>query len=464
MKRTTLFVALVFACMHLATAVESTTVTQYGVTWTFAEARPVGQFVTGDWWVVGPVRVVSVSPEPGPAEAKGKKVQSRYGATGMVEDARLRNGSMIIAQASGKQGYDSRLVNFDPEQTVTYPVDIVAGQSLISTISTTKAPVDVLLKDIMWKSEASGTAALQSAAVLTCVDAAPAKDAFRPPYAGSDRTVWRVADLKWDRLPRLAPAGEVPDWAMVERWFERPWLDHISSWVFQLTGPVDNQPNYGREFCRATSLASLMLMLDVPEERKRTLLIRFVQRGIDTYGLIKAGRRWSGDGGHWNGRKWPLLFAGIVLDDQRLVDAVGEGIFSEDQQTYFGRGFDGSTALYQIVNHTGVKPPYEEKDPKTWTDHDKRSNSYRKVCSMGWPGLALSAQLMKAKAAWNHDAFFAYCDRWMADPDASGMRCDAFVQAMWDAHRPGVPDQAGAKDSRKWHWEKKVFEPNPIPK
>ena len=32
-------------------------VTQYGITWTFDRPVQAGQFVTGDWWVVGPVTV-----------------------------------------------------------------------------------------------------------------------------------------------------------------------------------------------------------------------------------------------------------------------------------------------------------------------------------------------------------------------------------------------------------------------
>jgi hypothetical protein len=192
------------------------------------------------------------------------------------------------------------------------------------------------------------------------------------------------------------------------------------------------------------------------------LLIRFIQRGIDTYGLIGSGRKWSGDGGHWNGRKWPLLFAGLVLNDQPIREALATGLFSEDQQTYYGTGFHGEKALYQIVTHTGPKPPYEEKDPATWDAADKRSAGYRKVCSGGWPGLALAVQLMKGKAAWNHDAFFDYCDRWMTDPESNGLpvgsgRADEFVQTMWDMYREQVPEQAGGTVNRKWLWDEKRF-------
>ena len=41
-------------------------VTQWGITWTFAGPARAGRFVTGDWWVVGPVMVTSIDPAPGP--------------------------------------------------------------------------------------------------------------------------------------------------------------------------------------------------------------------------------------------------------------------------------------------------------------------------------------------------------------------------------------------------------------
>ena len=36
---------------------------QYGITWTFDKPPECGQFVNGDWWVVGPVTIQSMLPE-----------------------------------------------------------------------------------------------------------------------------------------------------------------------------------------------------------------------------------------------------------------------------------------------------------------------------------------------------------------------------------------------------------------
>ncbi|MBX3464889.1 MAG: hypothetical protein KF830_17105, partial [Planctomycetes bacterium] len=40
----------------------SSSITQWGITWTFDHDYQVGQFCNGDWWVVGPVTVVSITP------------------------------------------------------------------------------------------------------------------------------------------------------------------------------------------------------------------------------------------------------------------------------------------------------------------------------------------------------------------------------------------------------------------
>src|SRR5262245_49653629 len=41
-----------------------TSVSQYGITWTFAQPARVGQFINGDWYVVGPAVVEAIDPRP----------------------------------------------------------------------------------------------------------------------------------------------------------------------------------------------------------------------------------------------------------------------------------------------------------------------------------------------------------------------------------------------------------------
>jgi len=468
----------------LVAAQKSRSITHHGITWTFDKEYPTGQFITGDPWVVGPVTVVSVSPGPGPVTVESStdaNVKSIYGATGMKkDDGRMRNGSMIVIEPEKSQGYDSRLISYNAAASVVFPCKLETQRSLISSVSNEVLPVPLLCTDMMWSSEKKGNLALQSASILTCLDQEPPADAFRPSYAGKEKPIFKASQIRWDLLPKLKAAGPVPEWTQFERYFERPWLDHQESWLHQLTGPSDNQVNYGREFSRLTSIASLMLLLDEPQAKKEKLMIGFLQLGIDLHGLAQNGRRWSADGGHWNGRKWPILFAGLMLDDERIKSLPSTALFSEDQQTYYGQGWLGQTALYQIVWHTGAKPPHEEKTPDQWDKAGKQAESYRMVVSGGLPGTALAVQMMKARALWNHDAFFDYYDRWMATddpyadrragkprPKQEGKSIDPFVDAMWAAHRSSVPDQPSGKENLKWVWKDGTregsFVPNPKP-
>jgi len=58
---------LLAAAASLLCAEQAREVPQYGITWQFDRPHTVGRFVTGDYWVIGPVTVVSVTPPPGPA-------------------------------------------------------------------------------------------------------------------------------------------------------------------------------------------------------------------------------------------------------------------------------------------------------------------------------------------------------------------------------------------------------------
>ena len=486
----------------LARAEEVREITQHGVTWKFDNPCRAGRFVTGDWWVVGPVKVVGVTPAPGPSlDTQAATTQkSRYGAAGLVDDKRMRNGSMILSgpdadpKSTGfdRQGYESRSPNYSPELSVAFPCELQANQSLISTISSETLAADgklatpfLLGEEGMFLCPKTMPLALESAAVLTCLDKEPAADAFRPPYAGSRKPIYRAKDLRWNLLPALKPVASTPDWAKIERLFERPWLDTSASWMGQYMLPGKNQPNYGREFARMSSIAALMLLLDVPKAQKEKLLIEYVQLGIDLHGLAECGRQWFSDGGHWQGRKWPILFASLMLDQEdlrkfppvnrdrpvygRFLVSASPGVpvpttlFQEDLDTYYGKGGDGQTALWQIVSHTGPRVPYEEKPRETFTKDEKWLDDYRPNNSAAWIGAALAAQFLKAKAIWNHDAYFDYMDRWMSPeekwnipkwlPKGCTRSFDLFAEEMWNSYRPSAPQQPGGQNNLKWVWD-----------
>ena len=55
--------------------------------------------------------------------------------------------------------------------------------------------------------------------------------------------------------------------------------------------------------------------------QKQTLLYRFVQLGIDHYGLVKNGANWGNVGGTIGpGRKMQILFAGLMLGKPEMIN------------------------------------------------------------------------------------------------------------------------------------------------
>ena len=446
----------------------ATEVSQHGITWRFDGEYPVGQFVNGDWWVVGPVTIVEVDPAPGPAPdgEVNDLGPNHWGSTGVQDNPDLRNGSMLVMQAGGGQGYDSRGRSYRSELTVRFPYELDANRSLISTISHTTMPNRVMHHELMWPSEQEDRRVLRTAAVLTALAEPPPADAFRPTYAGTDKRIFRLSDVRWDRLPTLPAPDNTPDWQQYERYFQRPWLDHINaSWLGQWLLPTENQPAYYREWSRITGIASLMLMLDVPRERKQELLIGLVQYAIDARGVADIGGQWIDQG---SGRKGPMLFAGLILDDDYFFDLPETAVFKEDVHTYYGPGWAGQTALYQLVQHHGPRQPHEHLPPDQWADHDdgwgRTAENYRLCCTIkGWVGTALAARLMGAKRLWDHDAFFDNVERWMRQddpyaenrgdhprPETEGSSFDAFVDTMWHHHRSHAPDEPRGQTHRKW--------------
>lgn len=96
----------------------ATSLTQHGITWTFDKDYPAGEYANGDYWVIGPVKIVSI--------------QNSFHKV----DAGL-DGSMINPGADSKQGYDKRLINYKENLNAAsvLPLDLAVNSSLISSVS-----------------------------------------------------------------------------------------------------------------------------------------------------------------------------------------------------------------------------------------------------------------------------------------------------------------------------------------
>jgi len=384
------------------------------------------------------------------------------------------------------QGFVSDSLTYVPELNIAYgvtssnPVTVNPGSSIVSSISLTAAETSYN------RTTYANVSTVKTVAILTVLESAPPDGSFRPTYCGSNKTITHnVSELtaNLSKLKKLAPVANTPSLATAERLFERPWLDHISGWQARLIKPFENLPDYGREISRDVGIGALMLHLNYTNDQKMTLLIRFVQVGLDLYGVVINGGtgNWWPAGGQNGGRKWPILFAGIMLNDVNMKNIgqksgdylhyydtatstqYGPGKlppdfiqFQEDDQTFYVTADDvtrtnssswspdirGGTPEVYTASDIGLAEwgifhsfdPYD--DNKAW------SAEYRTCCSaVSMNGIVLAARIMNADSGsmtlWNHPAIFDYQDRYMAvtaDPGATPAWRTSVTAPLWGSY------------------------------
>ena len=255
--------------------------------------------------------------------------------------------------------------------------------------------------------------------------------------------------------------------------FARPWIDHVTAWYGRYVHPRHNMPDYGRDMTDHVSTGALMLHLDMPPERKELLLTRFVQLGIDCFGVLQDGGSWPPSAGHLNGRKWPILFAGLMLGDEAMQNVGrdhGPKTFSEDGHTFYVKaprpklGYGPEhVGMAEWGSSHAVKPSFDDVrwqhtepfPPGATHDKDRTQDvKYRLCCTANtWWGQLLAAYVMDAVDLWNHPALFDYQDRFLAKNRAAGisdyrMSWRPFYFDMWLQYRRQYGDPVHAPDGR----------------
>jgi hypothetical protein len=370
-------------------------ITQYGITWTFADQRCTGTYANGDPWVLGPVTITAISPD-------------------FDGD---HHGWEVNPASSVDQGFDTRIYDYDASRVPALPYDALAGESLVKGVSL--EPLD----------DADCRPCLQTAAVLTVVGEVPVGqgvDLFRPPYYGTDKPSFSTDELDLDLLPQLSAVADTPALADKAEDFRRVQLDHKENWVGRPLHPVDNMPDYGSSIASRNAEGALRLMLDEDPGDKMDLATTYVQYGIDIYYQWVGGVTWPPNGGHSEGRKLPPIVAAVLLGDQAMQDALaasGPGDFGENGGMYFSE--PANEVLYgpetnsednywtNVVFDTGsrtIRDPYELIDGGY-----RPGDSYQYCClALPWKSTATAARLMpELEAVWNFDHFFTYVDRWV---------------------------------------------------
>ena len=431
---------------RVAAAVETRdAISHHGVTFRFAEPRPVGRYATGDWFVLAPVTVVEISPasvrtaDPTWNYWSDRPARTVHGAQldWHPEDRRMQGLDDVLWDHNPQNRHDPE-ANVDPGITGR-PLRLDRPVTVIKGVSRRAADLDRNLRPC-----------LEALVFLTVVDEIPPEGAFRPPAEpGDKRSRWTEADLDWSILPRLpAPPGMTHRWdlaGMGARALFPHWNSHSRFDMNRQMMAAANQPSYGREHAWMTGHAGLALCADAPDAAKRDLFVGLVQQGIDLAALV-ARRPIKAADGNSHGRALPLALAAAALGDQDLrAAASGRNFTASEHGQFFFVGDD--VIGRDRFDRDRPRGPYTEDMrglPEFGGQHLRHGSgapmqpersgshfgmSYRNIVSNPLVAAAAAAHAIRGVAeAWDQPAFFAYMDGWTAitryqsDGDASHLR------------------------------------------
>ena len=326
-RSSSLHVFWISLLLHLWPANCTWSLTQYNATLVLsAQPLAMGQYLSGDWWLQGPITILSTEP---------------IAAAG-------RNGFEISPKSIYKQPYDSRAVGYDAAAMPQLPLTVNPGDNIVKMVSVDSWP-------------GGNPTYIMSAMIVTIVSSPPPAQSYRPAYFRNNSAVAALqftgAQVDWNAYPSLplppAPACPPAPYAMctpmppintsVTIPYSMPQIDHMNGWSGAQIHPIVNMPNchYGQAIPMAAGLAAARLLLnDVDSVAKAAASHGLVQYGIDIGGIVAGGGNWQSNGGWENGRKLILGLATLVLGESNLTAlTAGVGInpditFSEDNEIW----------------------------------------------------------------------------------------------------------------------------------
>ncbi len=371
-------------------------ITDGDFTYEFEGTVSAGQYLSGDWWVVGPVTITAITPD-----FNG----SRHGF--MLNPGFPSNGSGISESC-----YDSRH-HFNAALCQTLPLTISPGSSPISLVKV-KSYTDCA--DNCQHADLRGDinpSYIQSASILTIVNTVPTIDAYRPNYIGSTKLETAKSELDLSIFNRNLNSSRymLPDLNMLRAMISEPWFISDPGWSSRYSYNLKAMPGYGRE--QALGIAQLALYAlheeNLPE---REHIIHFlIQFGIDVAGIVVLDSdAFRGNGGQTNGKKLPLALLaraykpGPVKDFLRTL--IASTHFSEDDQVRTGTPFYAPNA--GTFWDFGAGGENEKRHPSTWSDAELYQWRYKACCTMGvFGGTWLVIGLLDLWPEWQNDAFRA---------------------------------------------------------
>lgn len=425
--------------------------TYFKVTWTFSEDRPTGVFANGEPWVVGPVSLVSVTPN-----------NNATWDEGYPGEPGPNSGSMRVTIPSCLQGYCTKLKaipGWDQSKVYTRSLDLSRSENLPATLEAGE-----MLMTAIGQAEAGDVrSCINQICVLAVLAEIPPEGSFRPSlFSTKPRVVQhRKSDINYSILKNLAKVPASPSQGEIESKLPAlPWFEFDYTWMQSSFGPANNfatngapltYPSsssvYGREIAWKWGSIALWLNTFNTQAVKEKTMIQSIQCGLDIASFVRHGGSFPSDGGHKVGRKFPMLLAGLALNDPEILAMAADmenPRFSEDQSTFFiqqsdvGRVVNGGLDAQYIqtdvdlpewgIKHVG----YPLADDRRWPESG--GPYYRDVTWPAMCGSVLAIELMEQQAAWNHPAIFAYNERY---GNKRGIG-SGFEGQMWQRYKKNI--------------------------
>jgi len=357
------------ACVNGSTSAQIQTtnnITQFNITWFFDKQYQYGTFANGDYWVLDNSTGVNVINVDVNADDYNYGANSSDAPYSVVNPNMTYNGSNFdIHNLSGGQSLITiqKIGNFTECWSLQGTPD---GWGVMDVYG------------ICHKSP--GYVGTLRSSVLTIVSQVPENNGatvFRPPFVGNEKPMISTLNLRKELLPKIPYSNKLnlsaknPVGYTLSEEFQKPWLDYQgSSYSSRFDHPARNMPVFGRELAETIGIAALSLMLNYSNEdvEYNKLLLNFVQVGIDLYYSQKNGKEWEPDGTHANGRKFPILFAGYMLDNtdmKNVAQKSGDYLYSKgygagnanNPPDYIDFGEDAQT--FYVATEDAYPMPYE---------------------------------------------------------------------------------------------------------
>lgn len=456
------------------------TIAHEGVTFTLASARPAGQYANGDWWVLGPVTINSISP--------ASTVIDGTRSDGSAYSARAIHGTMLnpgnrsfaagglLANNAGSnpavpipQGFDG-LTGSTPYASYSAANNVDPGRTGAPMTVTTGSVVKCLSATTPTQTSPIGRAAPLRFVVLTVVDQIPAADAIRPGVSSANKAAAvRVQDFDLSVFQNLAPVAGTPTFAEALSYVSGAFNTFMPDSINSANMMPQTAPEYGREAANRIHAALLCLHLNsFTAEQKRTLLMHIATFASDLVSRADEGALGFANGGGNQWKKPALVVATAALGSRAPANWV---------QACDGSRFPNATDVRQVWAedaHYSAITDFDIAQPRLTSDGRPRTAfSYMALGSVDWgnwndrrdagmnwetlwyrllysPALIPGTQAVEltrgAVALWNNPQPFLYMKtQWHRRdaplPDVTN-RIQPFARAFMEAYRtidPAAP-------------------------